>query len=221
MNHVRHSNIFNVPPYYNVALVGVGGLGATTALVLAKMGVQQMSIWDGDTVSETNIPTQLHPVSDVGKEKVYSLAETLEHFSDEIQLRAYPERITEEKDFNEFHLVIAAVDSIQARKDIWIATTNSPHVDWFLDMRMAAREFQMFLVDMHDSAAVEAYHGMLFSLDDSMILELRCTEKATFFTASLAAGHAGNALCNIVRREACSHRLVHYITENRLLTFGL
>jgi molybdopterin/thiamine biosynthesis adenylyltransferase len=221
MDHTRHSNIYNVPPYFNVALVGVGGLGAMTALVLAKMGVQQMSIWDGDTVSETNIPTQLHPVSDVGKEKVYSLAETLEHFSDEIQLRAYPERITEEEDFNEFHLVIAAVDSIQARKDIWIATTRSLHVEWFIDMRMAAEELQIFVVGMHELQGVEHYHELLFRLQEDDVPELTCTAKSTFYTAAIASGHVGKILRDIVRREAVPHRLVHYIANEYIRTFDL
>ena len=60
MNHERHVGIYNVPTYFTVGIAGAGGLGAATALTLAKMGVVQMTVWDGDTVSEENIPTQLH-----------------------------------------------------------------------------------------------------------------------------------------------------------------
>ena len=64
--------------------MGAGGLGAITALALAKMGVVQMTVWDDDQVSPANIPTQLHPVSDIGMYKVDSLQQTLERFSDDI-----------------------------------------------------------------------------------------------------------------------------------------
>ena len=57
---------------------------------------------------------------------------------------------------------------------------------------------------------------MLMSLDDSLIPEVPCTRKATFFTASTAAGHAGKVLRDIVRGEAVSHRLVHYIAPEDL-----
>ena len=36
----------------NVLLGCLAGLGAMTALVLAKMGVRNMMVWDADTVSE-------------------------------------------------------------------------------------------------------------------------------------------------------------------------
>ena len=59
MNHNRHVGIFQVPPHFSVHIVGAGGLGAMTALVLAKMGVRLMTVCDDDIVSEQNIPTQL------------------------------------------------------------------------------------------------------------------------------------------------------------------
>ena len=192
-----------------------------SALVLAKMGVRLMTIWDDDTVSEANIPTQLHPVSDIGMPKVYSLAETLEHFSDEIIPIAFDSRIELGHTFQDpFNLFIAAVDSITARKDIWTAATNS-RVDWFLDMRMAAEELQLFLVSMQDLGAVERYHELLFRLQEGDVPELTCTAKSTFYTAAIASGHAGKILRDIVRREANSNRLVHYIPQNHLRVFDL
>jgi hypothetical protein len=219
MDHTRHSGIFNVPTYFNVGLVGAGGIGAMTALVLAKMGVRQLTVWDDDTVSEENIPTQLHPVSDVGKLKITSLQETLEHFSDEIIVSGIPDRVGMGMSVSGYNLFISAVDSITARQEIWHAVSNSHHVMWYLDMRMASREYQHFLVDLYDARATANYDELLMGLDETAIAEVPCTEKATFFTASLAAGHAGNVLCNLLRNEATSHRLVHYIPQNVIQTF--
>ena len=52
MNHTRHMGIFQVPSTFSVTLIGAGGIGATTALTLAKMGVRILQIFDDDTVSE-------------------------------------------------------------------------------------------------------------------------------------------------------------------------
>jgi hypothetical protein len=230
MNHVRHSNIYNIPGYFQVGLVGAGGIGAMTALVFAKMGVPLLNVWDDDVVSETNIPTQLHPVSDVGNYKVDSLKETLEHFSDEIFFTGVHARITPDLQHisqyafqnTHYNLFVTAVDSIEARQDIWRQMREyDAKVDWFLDLRMAAQEYQHFLLQMSDHGAAQRYAEMLFSMCDADLPETPCTEKATFFTASAAAGHAGVVLKDIVRGEAKSHRLVHYIADEGIAKVNL
>ena len=220
MNHVRHSNIFTVPPYFNVGIAGAGGLGAMTALIFAKMGVQFITVWDDDIVSDTNIATQLHQVQHTGSMKVDGLQQTLEAFSDEIHFQGIPGRITEETDLGSFHLFVSAVDSITARHQIWLAL-QSTNVGWYIDARMAAEKFDMFVVNMSDLAARGSYEEMLMKLDDSIVPELTCTAKATFHCASAAAANMGAVLRNIVRREQQSLRVLQYIPEFRFQVFGL
>jgi hypothetical protein len=230
MDHVRHSNIYNIPGYFQVGLVGAGGIGAMTALVFAKMGVQLMNVWDDDVVSETNIPTQLHPVSDVGEYKVESLERTLKAFSDEIEYTGIHARITPSMQHisqyafqrTRYHLFVTAVDSITARQEIWTQMQEyNAQVDFLLDMRMSAMEYQHFLLRMDDHDARQRYEDMLFSMNDDDIPEVPCTEKATFFTASMAAGHAGVVLKDIVRQQARPHRLVHYIADEGIAKVNL
>jgi hypothetical protein len=180
-----------------------------------------MTVWDDDQVSPANIPTQLHPVSDIGMYKVDSLEQTLERFSDEILFTGMKSRVDFETEFDmTYDLLIAAVDSIDARKDIWGVAVRS-QVNFYLDMRMGGEEYQHFLVDMHDLGVVERYHQFLYSFDDKDLPEIPCTAKATFYTASAAAGHAGAVLRNIVKGEAQSHRLVHYIAQEQIQKFYL
>jgi molybdopterin/thiamine biosynthesis adenylyltransferase len=230
MNHTRHSGIFTVPPHFHVGIVGAGGLGAMTALILAKMGVVRMTVWDDDEVSEVNIPTQLHPVSDVGEYKVVSLQQTLETFSDEILFEGRAQRISPKETaysqwaFENTHygLFITAVDSITARQEIWQELTYyKANIDWFLDMRMAAEEFQHFLFSPSDHLARANYETMLFSMNENDIPDVPCTEKATFYCASSAAGHAGKILRDIVRGEARPHRLVHFIADENIAVVNL
>ena len=70
MNHTRHMGIFQVPSTFSVTLIGAGGIGATTALTLAKMGVRILQIFDDDTVSErkhSNAIACSVPTSEIGK----------------------------------------------------------------------------------------------------------------------------------------------------------
>ena len=231
MDHTRHSGIFNIPPYFQVGIVGAGGLGATTALSLTKMGVQLMTVWDDDTISELNIPTQLHPVSDVGEYKVNSLQRTLEMFSDEICYTGVHARITPKLQHisqyafqrTHYNLFITAVDSITARQEIWqqIHEYNA-QIDWLLDMRMGAEEYQHFLVPMSGKhPSIHRYAEMLESIKEGDIPDAPCTAKATFYTSMMAAGHAGKVLRDIVRNEALPHRFIHYIADEQIRYFNL
>jgi len=211
MDHTRHANIFNAKSL-SVSLVGAGGIGAATAVVLAKMGIQHMCIFDDDDVNEVNIATQLHKVSDIGNPKVIALGYLLLEFSDELTLKPVCSRVASDYFLQDF-IVISAVDSIKARKDIWAAVKHTK-TRWYLDARMAAEEFQLYTVRMTDP---DWYDGMLAKQDDESIPDLPCTMKATIYTGFIAAGQIGAAVKAIAIGETPPRILTHNIRNNQLM----
>jgi molybdopterin-synthase adenylyltransferase len=185
MNNIRHMDLFDFSNL-SVTIVGAGGLGAVTALGLAKDGVSYMTVIDDDVVSDENLATQLHAVNDIGRWKVDGLKDTVEKYSDDTNF--FPEncRITGEIPLKD-QLVISAVDSIQARKDIWRAVKGNSQ--WYIDMRMAAEEYQIFTV-RNVAGEYEWYENQLLRMDDSLIADVPCTAKSTFHCALAAAGYA-------------------------------
>jgi len=214
MNHTRHSAIFDVSNM-SVTLVGAGGIGAITALGLAKMGGHDLVIYDDDVVSEENLPTQLHQLRDLGRSKVYGLEETLQAFSDDTILYPEDQRVTAGMSLYG-QVVISAVDSIQARKDIWQAVVNG-HCGWYIDARMSAEEYHQYAVKMSDPVSAARYGRMIDAEDDSRIPTLPCTSKATFHTALIAAGHIGAALRLIATGHKPPYYKVHNIFMDRLM----
>lgn len=220
MIHTRHMNIYNIPDTFSITLIGAGGIGATTALALAKMGAKYIEIWDDDQVSPENLPTQLHRISDVGNAKVEGLYRTLVTYADELAVEPIQKRVEALTSLRST-LVISAVDSITARQEIWRALNNSSSAwRFYIDARMAAEEYQHYLLDT-DPETAERYDAALMSMDESSAPTLACTEKATFYTAMISAGHIGTQVRNIVRGEAQPHRLVHNIPANFLETFPI
>lgn len=195
MDKTRFSGIFNASNL-SVTLIGAGGIGAITGITLAKMGVGHLVVHDDDVVSEENIPTQFHPLSSVGNSKVISLQEQIAMYADETTVIACNTRIAKSSEIFG-SVVISAVDSIEARKDIWAALQkNRIKPEYYLDARMGAEEFQLYAVNMQKDYSW--YDNLLRTTFDSDIPDLPCTEKATFYCACVAAGIIGSTVRKIV-----------------------
>ena len=57
-NHMRHIGIF-APLEFPVRLIGAGGIGAMTAVMLAKMSDGDVRVYDDDTVDDVNIANEI------------------------------------------------------------------------------------------------------------------------------------------------------------------
>lgn len=82
----------------NVLVVGLGGVGAYAAEMIARAGVGRMTIVDGDTVNETNINRQLVALkSTVGKNKTDVLGDRLLEINPGLELTKIAEFIKDER----------------------------------------------------------------------------------------------------------------------------
>ena len=105
----------------NVLVVGVGGVGAYTAEMIARAGVGRMTIADADKVSETNINRQLVALhSTVGREKCDILAERLKDINPELQLTVVNRFIKDSEtdallDSDKFDYVVDAIDTLSPK----------------------------------------------------------------------------------------------------------
>lgn len=81
----------------SVLICGMGGLGCPVAMILARSGVQQMTVVDDDVVSLTNLHRQiLFDDNDVGKKKVDVAKEKLERLHPGLTVTAIDARLLPE-----------------------------------------------------------------------------------------------------------------------------
>ncbi len=107
----------------NVLLFGLGGVGSYTAEALARAGIGQMTIVDGDTVSITNINRQLPAaVSTVGMEKTRVTAERILDINPSCHVEMVTRFVTPDniRDFvfERYDYVIDAIDNVTAKLSI-------------------------------------------------------------------------------------------------------
>lgn len=104
----------------HVAVFGVGGVGSYTVEALVRGGIGRLSIFDGDTVSETNINRQLVATSKtVGEDKVSVAMSHALDVNPDIQVKA--EKIffcaenADSIDFSQFDYVVDAIDTVSSK----------------------------------------------------------------------------------------------------------
>jgi tRNA threonylcarbamoyladenosine dehydratase len=110
----------------NVMVIGMGGVGSFAAEFLARAGVGNMTIVDGDTVDLTNTNRQLPALhSTVGRSKAGVMAERLMDINPDLQLAVREDFITPEFvktfDFTGFDYVLDCIDSVQPKQYVIVA----------------------------------------------------------------------------------------------------
>ena len=105
----------------NVLVVGLGGVGAYAAEMIARSGVGRMTIADADTVSPTNINRQLIALhSTIGQTKADLMAERLRDINPEIHLTVVNRFIKDDEtdallDSDKFDYVVDAIDTLSPK----------------------------------------------------------------------------------------------------------
>lgn len=111
----------------HVLVVGLGGVGAYAAEMIARAGVGRMTIADADTVGTTNINRQLVALhSTVGRPKAEVLAERLRDINPAIELTIVNRYIKDEEtyallDAARYDYVVDAIDTLSPKLALIVA----------------------------------------------------------------------------------------------------
>ncbi|MDE5492002.1 tRNA threonylcarbamoyladenosine dehydratase [Elizabethkingia meningoseptica] len=105
----------------NILIVGMGGVGSFAAEFIARSGVGNLTIVDGDTVDVTNINRQLPALhSTIGLDKVELMARRILDINPELNLTRIneflnPERMEEIIQAGNFDYVLDCIDSLSPK----------------------------------------------------------------------------------------------------------
>ncbi|MBR4037752.1 MAG: tRNA threonylcarbamoyladenosine dehydratase [Tidjanibacter sp.] len=108
----------------HVLVVGLGGVGAYAAEMIARAGVGHMTIADADTVGESNIIRQLLALnSTIGREKSAVMAERLRDINPQIELNVVCDYIRDEKTYTlldaaRYDYVVDCIDTLSPKVNL-------------------------------------------------------------------------------------------------------
>ena len=164
-------------------------------MTLAKSGACRLTVYDGDSVAEHNLPNQWYGPGDVGKPKVEALRRQVQEASG-IEIDARVEMFS---DAAMPEVCICAVDSMDTRLDLWKVALRQPDLRLYIDCRMGAEVGMVLPVPMSDLAARTAYETNLFPSSEAF--QAPCTSRATMYCAMGLAGIVGATISAYVNRR--------------------
>lgn len=128
----RQEGLNILKKYRHAVVVGVGGGGSWTAMILAMAGaVKKLTLIDHDVIEIHNLNRTPYRLSDVGKLKVEALKELILERREDIEIETIPDRcephllsIIHRRD--KIDIVFCCADDVNARKEIkqWCVDNN-------------------------------------------------------------------------------------------------
>lgn len=185
-----------------VTIVGAGGIGSWTGLLVSRLGVNGIFVYDDDIVELGNMSGQFYSIEDVGRFKVDSLYRSIQKYSGYYNITAVNEKFISGSPISP--IVIACLDSMSARslvfgewrKAVYEAPEDKRKEYLFIDGRLSAETLQVFAVSGDDNENIRRYISTLFN-DSEADAEI-CSYKQTSFMANMIASVITNVFVNHV-----------------------
>ena len=170
---------------FPIVVIGAGAIGSAAVVTLAKMGCSDVTVWDDDILEEVNVPNQLCKPAMVRHPKVEALRELTRELTDtEIKVENRHYRGQKLRG-----VVIAAVDSMDARLHIWKRVKLDPDVPLLIDARMGAEFARLYAVHPCNPSEIEFYESNLYTSSEAE--PLPCSARSVVYCPTVVAGFIG------------------------------
>jgi molybdopterin/thiamine biosynthesis adenylyltransferase len=185
----RHEQIFDARHIAEdqISVVGCGSVGGHIALLLSKLGVKSLHLWDDDVVQRVNVGNQIFGRNDVRKNKTEALRQILSR-NTRLVPEVHEQKVELEEQLGSF--VFLAVDSMSARHQIWkMCLLMNPQIAMVFDTRMSDDMGIIYSVIPSSGVHITLWEEAWYPDEDSE--EAACTTKVSVGpTAMIVAGYA-------------------------------
>lgn len=217
LNITRHIDVFSPDDFgaRRVDVIGVGASGSRVVLSLAKLGIQNIHVWDDDIVEAHNVPNQAFGLDDVGKLKVDALKDIVERMTG-IEITTHVERVNGTQALGD--VVFLLTDTMSSRKQIWQAGIRyKSRTKLMIETRMGSDQGRVYVVNPTTPAHVRGWEQASDYGDD--VAEVSACG-ASISVGPTAEYLSGLAVWQLIRWFAGVQKQSTAAQENEIL-FGL
>jgi len=197
----------------NITLIGAGGISSWCAVMLAKLNLRNLIIYDRDSYDTSNVAGQLFLATEhIGKNKAVALASLCRRINPNVSI--YSNNYNCSDGHFIYPITILGVDSMASRKDLyhsWQRQFRGRSDALFIDGRLAAESYQLYVIRGDDTVGMERYEREWFT--DEQGDNLACSYKQTAFMAASLASRMVTYLVNSFISEDSIPRVVPFYVE--------
>ena len=170
MDLSRHISVFNPTAVKNdIHIIGVGATGSFVAMMLARMGVPVLNIYDFDDVEIHNIPNQYYDTGDLGKLKIGALADKLRVINPDITVNVGDEAVTPEDIANMSGYVFMLVDSMKVRRELWEAAKTNTNIINVWESRLGSDQARVYSLPIEEGLDYAKYEQDFYEDDQAEV----------------------------------------------------
>ena len=182
-DYSRQINILDPSEFKEpVHIIGAGTVGSWMAMSLAKMGIENITLYDFDEVGMHNLPNQCFTLRDIGKNKAKSMRNLINLFTG-FKIKARDTKLEGGEPLS--GIVFVLTDTMRSRKDIYLKSIkNNPNIKLMIETRSDLRGFRIYAIDPKDEVQTREYEATLY--DDSEAEVSACGVSQTLVATSFA-----------------------------------
>lgn len=170
MDLSRHISVFNPTAVKNdIHIIGVGATGSFVAMMLARMGVPVINIYDFDDVEIHNIPNQYYDTGDLGKLKAEALADKLRLINPDITVNVGKEAVKPEDVSNMSGYLFSLVDSMKVRKELWEAAKANTNLINVWESRLGSDQARVYSLPIEEGTDYSRYEQDFYDDDNAEV----------------------------------------------------
>jgi len=102
-----------------IGIAGLGGLGSTVAIALARIGIGKLVLADFDVVEPSNLNRQQYSVEHIGMYKTDAIKEIIQKINPYVEVKTYREKINPDNIrslFQDVHILVEAFDTAEGKR---------------------------------------------------------------------------------------------------------
>jgi molybdopterin/thiamine biosynthesis adenylyltransferase len=198
-DYSRQEGLFNPPRHkVGITVIGAGSVGSFTTLCLAKMGFDDITVYDADLIEVHNLPNQFYRMADLNHFKVIALRNIISEFEN-INIKTVNQFFNPTEHQITTPIIISAVDSIAARRRIVQAI--DPAIHTYIDSRMGGELMRVYSIN-----STERMTEYLTTLREPTE-EIRCTMRTILYNVLTIAG----IITSLVRKSAVNQSIPYEV----------
>ena len=181
-NHSHHLELFDPKKACSLTVIGLGAIGSVVVESFARVGFDDITAIDHDSVSSHNVPMSAYGIHDVGFLKAQKLHDRVLELTG-IEIKIKSEKYQGEKLSSK--VVISCVDDMDPRKEMWQNVQDRTSIELFCDSRLAGAYVEILTVRPGAEVDKDRYNALLCDQKDTV--RQTCGKHGIIY-ASLYAG---------------------------------